>query len=60
MKSVLLTGNQFDYLVKHCAYWMEVKWATYAHQWVTNGVIVSGTKAAIENLKFQLPVENKE
>lgn len=55
--TMLLTRRQYDYLVKNCPNWMELRWGEYSRQWFIGGVQVSGTPAQMENLKAQLPDE---
>lgn len=53
--SFTLTRAQYDLLVSKCPNWMELRWRKeYTRSWFIGGVHVTGSVAAIENLKQQL------
>lgn len=51
-----LSRRQYDYLVRNCPSWMALRWAEFTKRWSLGWVYVTGTPAALENLRCQLPV----
>lgn len=52
---VFITRQQYEYLVKHSACWMKIRWHEYKKEWQIGGVVCEAEPYKIENLICQLP-----